>query len=176
MVMTLFVACRLDNHCGCGNNPSALQPMRLITPPHVSVNAHASTVATALLPLSASSPVSPTPASNSPSVSSPNPAAGVAFSHHSCCWSHLIQLRVLVLSGGICLDMPLLAATADCVHLTELRVSGLVLESDAPLEFKGLQELRVLTVTQRFCLGGHSAAALFPRLQKLSIRDDGNHW
>lgn len=72
--------------------------------------------------------------------------------------------------------MPLLAATADCVHLTELRTSGLLLDTDAPVAFKGLQGLRVLTVTQRFCLGGSSAAMLFPALERLSIKDDGQHW
>ena len=105
-----------------------------------------------------------------------SPAAGRAFSHHSCCWSPLKYLRVLSLSGGICLDMPLLAATADCVHLSELRASGLVLESCAPIAFKGLQELRVLTVTQRFDLGVNSAAGLFPALERMSIKDDSMQW
>lgn len=72
--------------------------------------------------------------------------------------------------------MPLLAATADCVHLTELRASGMLLETDAPVAFKGLLQLRVLTVTQRFSLGGNPAAAMFPALEKLSIKDDGLQW
>lgn len=79
--------------------------------------------------------------------------------------------------SGVCLDCALISATADCRQLTELRVGGLLLEHEMPLvAVRPLSELRVLAVSQRFDLAGNSAAALFPHLTKLSIRDDGKGW
>jgi hypothetical protein len=80
---------------------------------------------------------------------------------------------VLVL-GGVSLDCPLLAATADCSRLSELHVGGLQLEHELPPGFGGLKELKLLAVSQRFSLGTNCAAALFPALVELSIRDDGS--
>ncbi|WIA08152.1 hypothetical protein OEZ85_007607 [Tetradesmus obliquus] len=59
--------------------------------------------------------------------------------------------------------------------LSELHVAGLQLEDDefGP-DFGGLKALKVLAVSQRFSMGGHCAAALFPGLAELSMRDDGS--
>jgi hypothetical protein len=85
---------------------------------------------------------------------------------------------VLKLSG-ICLDSPALAASALLIHLTELWVSGLLLEQELTVtpgaEASGcFQQLRMLHVDQQFSMGAHQAKVLFPGLLKLSIVDSSS--
>lgn len=152
--------CSLDLH-SCSSLAPNGQP-RLVTPPHI-------------LCSSSSQPGG----SGSGSAS----ATGVCgSSSYVCCWSHLRHLQALVL-GGLCLDLPALAATAACSSLTALTVCGLQLDVPAPAAAVGLgcpsvvlERLRVLCVTRRFGMGAHAARLVFPGLRNLSIHDTSTNW
>uniref|UniRef100_A0A383W353 F-box domain-containing protein n=1 Tax=Tetradesmus obliquus TaxID=3088 RepID=A0A383W353_TETOB len=164
----------LQQPCSCKGS-EALLPATLIIPPHNTSDVSSPTAAAATASSSVSSPsTAPAAAGQPPPAHHQQQICRSHVQQHTCCWSHLAQLRVLVLSG-VSLDCPLLAATADCSRLSELHVAGLQLEDDefGP-DFGGLKALKVLAVSQRFSMGGHCAAALFPGLAELSIRDDGS--
>lgn len=163
----------LQQPCSC-KGAEALLPAPLIIPPHSTSDASSPTAAAASSSMASLWSAAPAAAGQPPSAHHQQQPCRSHAQQHTCCWSHLTQLRVLVLSG-VSLDCPLLAATADCSRLSELHVAGLQLEDDefGP-DFGGLKALKVLAVSQRFSMGGHCAAALFPGLAELSIRDDGS--
>jgi hypothetical protein len=167
----LCCAYRLQQPCSCKGS-EALLPAPLIIPPHSTSDVSSPTAAAAAGGPDSAWSMTPAAAGQLPP---PHNQMICRFHAHTCCWSHLTQLQVLVL-GGVSLDCPLLAATADCSRLRELHVGGLQLEHELPPEFGGLQELQLLAVSQRFSVGPNCAAVLFPNLVELSIRDDGNHW
>ncbi|WIA28226.1 hypothetical protein OEZ86_010782 [Tetradesmus obliquus] len=163
----------LQQPCSC-KGAEALLPAPLIIPPHSTSDASSPTAAAASSSMASLWSAAPAAAGQPPSAHHQQQPCRSHAQQHTCCWSHLTQLRALVLSG-VSLDCPLLAATADCSRLSELHVAGLQLEDDefGP-DFGGLKALKVLAVSQRFSMGGHCAAALFPGLAELSIRDDGS--